>query len=201
METIGIIKLNKTYGRHGVTVLAAAGYIKDLPRHGKRNRRYQVLKPMPDAPAFLALRNAHYQTTVQDAIGTAYGEFEGLKDELQEWRDSLPEGLDQADKAYELEDAVNILEGAEEPDDVPDDVGALTFVHLPGFHKGRFPPRHFRHSEACAMLEGAKGAIEDWLNDADEATTDEDREAAEELVQHIETQLGELEGVDFPGMF
>lgn len=43
-------------------------------------------------------------------IGDAKGIAEELRDELQEWKDNLPENLQDGSKAGELDDAINELE-------------------------------------------------------------------------------------------
>lgn len=47
---------------------------------------------------------------ISDTVSGSIADVEELKDELQEWIDSMPEGLQSSDKASELEEAIQALD-------------------------------------------------------------------------------------------
>lgn len=49
-------------------------------------------------------------TAALDQVSAAKSDVEGLRDELQEWRDNLPENLQSGSKADELDEAISALE-------------------------------------------------------------------------------------------
>lgn len=58
---------------------------------------------------------------IQNEIQTLNGDIEGLKEELEEWKDSLPENLQSGSKADELDEAISQLS------DLYDDIDRLDF--------------------------------------------------------------------------
>lgn len=67
---------------------------------------------------------------IADAVSEAASDVECLKDELQEWRDNLPENLQDGTKAGELEEAIDAL------DTLHDELEAIDFgsVTFPGMY-------------------------------------------------------------------
>lgn len=59
-----------------------------------------------------------------DLVGDARSEFESLRDELQEWRDNMPENLQNSSKAQKLDDAIGDL------DSLTSDIGNIEDVDV-----------------------------------------------------------------------
>ncbi len=156
--------------------------------------------------------------SVEDLVSEAFGEIESLKDELQEWRDSIPLTLQDGDKASQLDDAISSLESHEAPD-VPASAGDLTGTYTKT--PGRLS-RSNRRYEACAMAGAACDAVRARIEELSEIEYDEDgkRKGAgdgeahateeerdsdvsdlETLADALEEATGEWENVEFPGMF
>ncbi len=49
-------------------------------------------------------------SAAQGQVSNGRAEFEELRDELQNWRDAMPEGLQESQKAYDIDDAISELE-------------------------------------------------------------------------------------------
>lgn len=157
-----------------------------------------------------------HSTTVSGAVSDAFSALQSLGEELREWYDNLPEGLQGGSKGDALSEAADILEGLSEPD-VPDSVAevAVNYSTLPS----RRQSRRERRDEAVQLLAHAVDALQESidnaqseLNDLQSADETEANDAAETALQEIVDEgesardeiqqvIDEAEGVEFPGMY
>lgn len=177
-------------------------YLRMLPRMKGKQLQFEILRTLPLPSEYNELRDKHYTTSINDLIADAVSEFECLKDELQEWYDNLPESFQNGSKGEQLQEAINALENATEPD-IPKAIGEIKVIFLPGIN---IQTRGQRCANACAMIDTANSTLEelkDTLNLKDERTTEEDEliEAAEELVSELQNISDYTDGVEFPTMF
>ena len=147
------------------------------------------------------------ETTVGDAVNTAYGVIEELAGEMRDAYDNTPESLQQSGVGEARGEAANTLENISEPD------VAEALQHLPVVFEQLPLLRSASRADRLADgLEYAAQAIT-ALNDraavlmldpsSDEAGLARvaELEEVEALVTEIEDMVSEAEGVSFPGMF
>jgi hypothetical protein len=113
-------------------------------------------------------------------------ELEAIVEELQSWRDNIPESLSGGQKAEQLDESINTIESIEipEPNDV---IGELRTSYIELHHPKKIsrPKRLLNVASAlnaCTGLECEDDEYEGFCDDIEEA-------------------VGEVENVELPGMF
>lgn len=141
----------------------------------------------------MAYKSVQHESTVGALVADAISELESLKDEMGEWRDNMEgTGLENTSKYEQVQEAADTLESYVSEIEVPEaleDVKA-TWYESVNKNKRRGASRAVRLGNAVSMLQAAA-----------EALTDNETEGAEDLVSEIEELSGNVEGVEFPGMF
>jgi len=213
MESIGITKLNKTYGKYGVPVLSKNGFIEQEEQKRGAPCKYKLLKELPTADEFKKLANEIYKISIEDLVSNARGTIEELADELRSWHDNLPESLQDGDKGSTLEESASTLEGLDisDPPDWTTDTdhtNAITTVFFPDL---KCESRADRASEASEELRAAAERLreeaEDLEKPKDDVTHEENKKRAEQgdelsnLADEYESAADEISGVEFPGMY
>jgi len=127
-----------------------------------------------------------------NAVQEAFADAEGLRDELQEWYDNLPENFQNGDKGDQLQSAIDALESVTEPD-VPEALQDIPVSFV--VNQKRRKSRSDRMQDCIALLQAAGEAA---ANFADENEEDEDGAV---LADEIDSIVSEWENVEFPGMF
>lgn len=193
------ISLKKTYGSHAVAILG--GRLEALPRERKKGakQKYKVLQELPTVEEFGILRARRFTTTVDALISDAFGEFESLRDELQEWLDGIPESLQNGQKSDDLQTAIDTLDNLQAPD-VPTEVSSLETVYIP---QEKIDSRPDRRDDAVNRLATAVDVLNDAMDDEDAEVkyTDEQKETIQQLIDDLENHIDDAEGVEFPTMF
>lgn len=157
-----------------------------------------------------------HEGTADSTTGDACAEVCGLKDELQDWYDNLPESFQSGSKGDALSDAISTLENVEstlEGIDWPEGEGeiAVTYETTPK----RRQSRSDRRDDVVAALYAVEAAVSERVEtlreqadafDRENSTAEADtaRETADELesaVSYVQDAASELEGVEFPGMY
>lgn len=202
--------LEKQFDRYATAVLSA--YLTAQPYERRKQRKYEVTKPLPTLDEYRDLRDKQYLTTVDDLVSDAFSEFEGLRDELQAWYDNLPESFQNGNKGDELQDAINGLENAQRPD-VPEFFQKVSLVFLPDL---KISSRSDRNAEGALKLQVVIDLIEEILSNGTVPTfneesgepdggkrpiTGDERDALEYLRDDIDSAKSEVEAVNFPGMY
>ena len=211
-EVVGITRLKNFYDRYVLTILGNRLTEIDTPR-GKR-RQFKVVESLPDKEAYCEMRDERYTTTVDSVVEGAFSACEGIKDELQEWYDNLPEPFQDGERGDRLQEAVDGFESLYKPDTpgVNDgdelDLREVPVLYLPDLDANSRPRIA---GEAANKLR----AVVELFQSAD-AKDDDDREILgdvweenslllkteiAEWVQELENQADEIEAVEIPGMF
>jgi hypothetical protein len=143
------------------------------------------------------------KTTYADAIADGYGAIEELASEVREAYDNMTgAGMSDSHPKVELcSNSADELEGIQQPD-IPSELEELLsreveVSELVNRDKRRGAARHVRLSNACSLIEVAKS----YLEDTPEGTSDEVREAAEQLASELDDAVALDGSVEFPGMF
>ncbi len=96
--------------------LAMNGALESLPSDGICSIDFLTPDCTPElAKARKSKRRpsrADRYSMAQGKVSDGRAEFEELRDELQSWRDNLPEGLQDSQKANDLDDAISELDDA-----------------------------------------------------------------------------------------
>lgn len=201
-------------------------HLEPLPRAGRQAPiTYRVKAPLPQPEVYRELRNQRFTTSLEDLLSAAQSEVETLAGELRDWHGNLPEGINNSDKAGEIDEAASTLENLSFPD-VPDALTAIKVLHMPALEQDSRPKRN---AEVVSMLEDAIGALNsraDELREAIEDASERDEESnavapeaamtspdeedetdpqemigqIESFVSELEEVKGELENVTFPSM-
>lgn len=157
-----------------------------------------------------------------------YPDVEDLKDEMEEWRDNMPESLQSSDKYNQVDEAANTLGNAVDEleeacegikhllEELPKDAGEMSFLDLDihytehKMYKGYLMPRWVRLANPCAALESAVRYIEDHTEhiakdlaskDLSVDRTEDYTAELESYIKQVDDALGDLQGVEFPSMF
>ena len=148
-----------------------------------------------------------------------YSDIEELKDEVEEWRDSIPENLQSSDKysqidelvdklgnaARELEDSCNRIETILE--EIPKGPGGVSVLNTliryteHKMYKGYPTPRWVRLANPCAALGAAMQFIEDYIEEHGESLSKDYVDELQSIVESVNNTLEDIEGVEFPTMF
>jgi hypothetical protein len=187
---ITITKLRKTYGPWADDILTNDGTLK-LVEKRKRGavRHYTVLKMLPVPAEFERQLNLKFTQSIDSAVSDAFSEIESLNDECQQWYDNLPQSFQDGDKGGELQNAIDALSAVSMPD-VPESLADLSVTHVP---QRELNSRATRLGDAVDLLR----EVVEILNDSDNESLD----GASDLAGELENAIGEVEGVDFPGMY
>ena len=169
----------------------------------------------------LGQRAALMSDNTEGAFARGSEDIAGLKEEMQEWQESLESNnMEHLPKYDEVQEAVNALESASDTLEGIEFPECLSDVDVTWHEDTRksATSRSARMSNAYNALDAAKCAAEILLetmtepeegdDEAEAAESDEDREARESnieavelFISDLESALGDLEGVSFPGMY
>jgi thymidylate synthase len=140
-----------------------------------------------------------------DAIESARAIFEELAEELQNWRDSIPESLQNGEKADQLDGAIEALTSA------ADSLVEPPVEDLDGIEEGKIPNKASRPKRCAAAVTTLANAVEAARDEAERLRLVADPETAtareeaatawEEWADEIEAAQQAAEEVDFPRMF
>lgn len=136
--------------------------------------------------------------SIESAVSAAFSDIEGLKDELQEWYDNLPQGPQNGSKGDMLQEAIGALEGDSEPT-VPSEVGSFDVTY--NVTTGARLSRADRRDNAVAALSAVASYIENYLSEMDEDEAEGGTDELETFKTECEEAVSNWEGVEFPGMF
>jgi hypothetical protein len=201
MPEISSIMLKKTYGESYEVVLS--DYLEKLPMERKRGvkAKYKILKELPSVEVYREMRTKRFTTDVDTLIDDAFDEFECLRDELQEWYDSMPENLQNSNKGDNLQNSIDNLDSLERPD-VPDEIGKFSCTFYPS---SKCTSRTDRCSEAVGKLRSVMDCLQEALDEDDEKKNGKMGESLrsdiEGLRDDMERAADEAESVEFPSMF
>jgi hypothetical protein len=199
--------------------LTALGYIEEAgERSAKAQRKFTVLKPLPSKEALIAeATKAFYTHTAEDLVGSAQGDLESLKEELESWRDNLSgTPLENTNKYQEVSDACDELESAVSElenirtEDWPEAARKLPVVVL-RLGGSTDTSRGDRCGSACHELECTMEALDKFITDTGEkieklqaegkSTDDIDLDQVTSDRDSMQSCVDTAQGVSFPGMF
>lgn len=195
------------YEAHFESVLIPT-FLKALPRASRKDApTYEVLAPMPSPEDYRKLLNARFTLDAESAFESAKSSIEDLGNELRDWHNNLPEGLNSGSKADEIEEAASALEGINWPD-FPECANGVTLVYLPEMDQSSRPKRC---ADATGLLDAVHSALDNYIGELEdklEGSTDEaekelistDIENIRSFMDELENAKSEAEGVSFPSM-
>lgn len=138
--------------------------------------------------------------TVEEAVGVAYGEFQSLRDEMQEWADNMDSGgLSSVPKFEEVSEAAdNLSNFADEEPDTPETLKAapVKWTEMVPKRRGKGSSRAVRLDNACLALQAVIELVDEL-----EKTEGEDKGGFQEFRDHLDDAVGQAGDVSFPGMF
>lgn len=141
-----------------------------------------------------AYKTVNRTSTIGAAISEAYGELQGLRDEMQEWRDNLEERFSQTSKYEAVSECVDQLDQvADDEPDVDEKIAklALEYPEQVSTRKNRSPGRATRASNAGLILRAVIDVLE--AHDA----SDEHQDLIDAMTEHADA----VDGLEFPGMY
>lgn len=148
-----------------------------------------------------------------------YSDIEELKDEMESWRDSIPDSLQSGDKYSQVSDAADTLGSAaselEEACDgimkllekIPKDDDKMSILDMNvdytehKMYKGYQMPRWVRLANPCAALAAALELIDKYKDSILPSLTEEDKGLLEGYTKQADDALTDLQAVEFPSMF
>jgi hypothetical protein len=180
-------KLRGFYGDHVIDVLVEIQQIVLINTKRGSPARY-VFKAQPTTKKYFEeMRRNKFTQLLGDFVTGAFDEIEAVKEELSEWRENMPENLQDGEKGQELEAAVDALENIERLD-LPQALAHIHFFWMPP-DKKRSYSRPERLAYSVAEMQAAKDFLDEVKGNLDEATDE------------LDTAVSEAECVDIPGMF
>jgi len=164
----------------------------ELDREKGQQRRFEATKTLPTHEEYEQLARKKFTKTVQEMTDNAYGTVEELGEELREAFDNMPESLQDTDVGNARDEAATMCEDiAFAKPEVPDAVARITIYRRP---QSRGDSRRIRAAEAAAILEAVISEIE--------TKTGEDCDSeVSQFVKEVNESVGEIDGIEFPGMF
>ena len=146
--------------------------------------------------------NFKISESIDAAFENAKSEVEELYEEMDSWRDNMgnSEGLSQTEKFERVEEAANSLETAKDNLEYVDlsglnlDLDNVEFIET----RKRSYPRWVRCANAAVRIEAIREFLQNEVNKEDNV---EIMEKLEEQIGYLEEAFGDLECVEFPGMF
>jgi len=145
-----------------------------------------------------------FTKTLESLIDEAYEAYEAyevldeLKGELQDAYDNMPEGLQGGSVGEARQEAISQLETiADDATTLPDSISAIRIVHYPLLKQSS---RSDRAYEAAAKIKAACQEIQKYVSSGVKLKKVDVTEL-EECREQLENQAGDIEGIEFPGMF
>lgn len=186
---ISKIKLRKLFGPHWFLV------INTKPA----GKGWYEVEELPSLEDFKKALYARCSYDPGDLVEEAKSDLEGLKDELQDWYDNLPEGFQNGGKGDLLNEAINTLDSLSIPD-LPDFLSEagegdhkFRVVCIPGIDVSS-------RADRCAEAVSKLNAVATALREAKDFN-EEQMEDINSFCDELESAAGEAEGVEFPGMY
>lgn len=154
---------------------------------------------------------------VADALSSGISDLEGLRDEMRDWYDNMPESLQNGDRGGRIQEAAEALDNVDcialgdELENEKDDndklrLGGIRFSYP--VNKRRNLSKSARRDEATGLLRAAVEAVRGHLAEKEAAATAADApETGEEEVDvsseldELESLIDDAEGVEFPGAY
>lgn len=199
-KTIGSATLTKQFDGHWRKVIGDR--IERLPTErtesGKRKpAKFKAIGELPTAEKYLQLKRKFYTTNISSLVEDAMSEVESLQDEMQSWYDNLSEGFQQTEKAERIQEAADVLSNVSGMGiDVPDEFSEVNTVYFPSL---KVNSRADRAAEAASMLQAATDAAREHAENREQ--DEEQDELDTSWIDEVEEAIGELESVEFPGMY
>jgi len=189
-ERLTARQLTSRYGREWRDVIG--DIVAPLPREKGEQPLWEAKQPLPSKDEFDRLAEAKFTKTVQQMIDDAYETISNLGSELREAFERTPESLQETDVAIAREEAATVCEDiAGDKPDAPKKVSKLTILRRP---VSRGKSRRDEAGEAAATLEAVAAEVEKNFDiKRDSKLT--------QFVEHILQHAGEIEDIEFPGMF
>ena len=221
-EVVGVIRLKNSYDQYAIMVLG--GYIERQETERKqtasgKSRRaaatYKIKKPMPNMAEYQQLKQKRFTSSASELMSEAYSEITSLAEEMRSWYDNLTDTLQQNDRGQRVDEAANTLESISEQDSI-DLMNEVEVYHLPSLDTSS---RSKRAAEAASILQSVAAACHDYVSEhRGEAKTEDDEKSEESddsgtayeesdydeldsIADQCENDAGEVEGVEFPGMY
>ncbi len=189
-------KLNSQFDKY-VTSVLGEDFIRRLPRKKGEREKWQIIK-LPTNEEYIKLRDQKFTKELGDLVGDAFGEFDSLKDELNDWHDNLPESFQNGDKGSQLQDAISLLDNLSEPT-VDDCIKTIGVLYFPLQNANS---RSDRRDDAVGMLRACIETLDEIVEgEGKQKHLSEVRESAENLRSELDNAIGDAEGVEFPGMY
>jgi len=141
-------------------------------------------------------------TTIEAAIGDAYGELQSLRDEVREVVDNASgTPAENTGRIQTMGDTADSLDNfVDDEPEVPDGIGDLKVDYSESVNKDkrRGPSRAVRCSNAQNMLQAAAEALRAWVEG--DGAKHENKSDAEELAEKLDEHASECDSLEFPGM-
>ena len=181
----------------------------------------------PAKPKFERFRTE--EGTVSGFISDAHAEITSLGEEFREIVDNAPDSLRESDVNTRRDGTASACEGLNEPDCSNDILGELscsTSLDMGKVYRGRqTQSRACRAGNAGSMFNAAADAVRQWVEDfpvVDEDSTKQEKkdhaamleandwsaddfaeahDQADQLISECEDCAGEIENMEWPGMF
>lgn len=166
---------------------------KKVNRAKPKTRRQRAVAPPPREVGLL------------DAIGEVFADIEELAQEMRDWASNMEDKFSATQKYADVDETADTLEGIQDPTDD----ATMSFLNEIKITVQDPTPRRAPRSRATRL--GSAGDVlsqvitklEDpaLLVVADAPLTNEQKATCEELHASLDEIEGELQGVDFPGMY
>lgn len=148
-----------------------------------------------------------------------YSDVEDLKDEMEEWRDNMPESLQSSDKYSQVDEAADTLGSAHDDlegackgiktllEKIPVDEDEISMLKLSvryteqKMYKGYPMPRWVRLNNPTAALSAVLDVLETYKDGILPHLTEEEKDLFAEHLKSADDALSDLQGVEFPTMF
>lgn len=167
------------------------GKPKGSPPSGLRTKKSSRPRAVPPPPRDIGLL---------DAVGEVIAVCEDLGQQMRDWADNMPESKQSSSKFEEVDQCATTLEDQAQADPVTPET--MSFLNLIMITVQDPTPKRQPRSRS-AQLGDARDILGQVLTKLEEfkSADPKEKETADELHSSLQEIEGELDGVDFPGMF
>lgn len=173
-------------------------YLECLPRERGKMQSFKILKELPPLTEIREALALKYTIQVQGAVEDVASEIESIAEELSSWYDSIPENLQNGDKAQEVESAKDSLESFY-LEEAPEGLEDCKVVIYPDWDGGN--SRKDRLCYAVSILNSVAEAVEEFIQVEEENGDFDELDTLREWKDAVENAASDVDSVEIPGMF
>lgn len=149
----------------------------------------------------MGYKTEQHECKLGSLVEDSFGELENLSDEMRNWFDSLPEGLQNGDKGQLINETAEALERVSDVE-APSCIAELAVMYSEQRNTDKRRPRsrQVRFDDAIGWLRNCIEAARDWAEDTTHPATQDHRDAAMGFADEVQQEIDDVDSCEFPAM-